>query len=180
MKIFQHIDVEQQQLISDKLYDYIVNHTNIRRKWGWTDVNLTTLRYHVPELFDELGKIIDHEITMVAILMFQPKTIGEKHVDFEKHQYRMLWPVRNCKGSYTKFYDLNGNKLVTKFGKQGERYLAASGTYPLVEVASVELIKPIVFSPKILHGVYTNPEFDEPRLTATIGFGDYPLDKFLE
>lgn len=180
MKIFQYIDVDRQQLISDRLYEYVINHTNIQNKWGWNGVNLVALKEHVPELFEELGKVVDHEITMVAILMFRPKTVGEKHVDFEKHQYRMLWPIRNCEGSYTKFYDLNGNKLVTKFGKQGERFLAASGNKPLIELASVELVKPIVFSPKILHGVYTNPDCNEPRLTATIGFGDYPLDRFLQ
>jgi len=180
MKVYQYIDVGQQELISNKLYHYATAHAGVNRKWGWTNVDLSNLKLHVPELFEELAKIIPHPVEMVAILMFLPKTNGEKHVDFERHQHRMLWPVRNCEGSYTKFYDLNGNKLITKFGKQGERYLASTGTNPLVEIAAVELIKPIVFSPKILHGVYTNPDCDEPRITATIGFGDYPLDKFLE
>lgn len=180
MKIFQFIDVDQQQLISDKLYDFVINHTDVQNKWGWNNVNLVKLRQHVPELFDELGKIIDHPVEMVAILMFLPKTVGDKHVDHEPHKYRMLWPIRNCEGSYTKFWDLNGNKLITKFGKQGERYFASHGSRPLIELASVELTKPMVFSPKILHGVYTNPNCDEPRLTATIGFGDYPLDRFLQ
>lgn len=167
---FKHISVENQQLISDKLYDYVVNHTDILEKaWLWNTLKKNDVLKFVPELAVELRKIIDVDIRMISIVYRKPNAQGDIHIDYGGLT-RVLWPVRNCAGSYTKFFDLNGNEVIEKKGQEGERFLAIVPTFPLTEIAAVELTSPIVFYSGIPHGVYTNPTLNEPRLTVTISF----------
>lgn len=167
---FKFISVENQQLISDKLYDYIVEHTDILKKaWQWNTVKKDDVLKFVPELAVELRKIIDADIKTISIIHRKPNAQGGIHIDFGGAT-RVLWPVRNCAGSYTKFFDLNGNEVVEKRGSEGDRFLDIIHTYPLKEIAAVELTSPIVFDSGIPHGVYTNPKLNEPRLTVTIAF----------
>jgi hypothetical protein len=167
---FKFISVEQQQLISDKLYDYVIHHTDIlKNAWQWNTLKKDDVLKFVPELAAELRKIIDADITMIAIVYRKPNEQGGIHID-NGRATRVLWPVRNCAGSYTKFFDLNGNGVIEKFGKEGDRFLDIGKTFPLKEIAAVELTSPVVFDSGIPHGVYTNPILDEPRLTATIAF----------
>jgi hypothetical protein len=180
MKIYKYLDINKQEYISKKLYEYVEKFTPIlRRKWFWNTVNKTHLLKTIPELDEELKTIIDHEITMISIIYRPPNYQGGIHIDNITYPYRVLYPIKNCKGSYTKFYNLNGNDVIEKFGDQGDRHLVPDTTYPLLELESVELTNPIVFNTQIPHGVYTNPEFTEPRLSATFGFGDFPLESLL-
>ena len=181
MKIYKYIDTEKQEYISEKLYSYVEKFTPVlQKKWFWNTINKTHLLKTIPELEEELKKIIEHEITMISIIYRPPNYQGGIHIDNITYPYRVLWPVKNCEGSFTKFYDLNGNDMIERFGDQGDRHLIPDNKYPLLEIESMELIKPIVFNTQIPHGVYTNPEFTEPRLSATIGFGNYPLEKLLQ
>jgi hypothetical protein len=167
---FKHISVENQQLISDKLYDYVINHTHIlKMAWLWNTLKKNDVLKFVPELAVELRKIIDADIRMISIIYRKPNHQGGIHIDFGGAT-RVLWPVRNCAGSYTKFFDLNGNEVIEKKGQEGDRFLDIVPTFPLTEIAAVELTSPIVFDSGIPHGVYTNPTLHEPRLTVTISF----------
>lgn len=167
---FKYIPVDNQQLISDKLYDYVIRHTDIlKNEWPWNTLNKDHVLKFVPELAVELRKIIDADITMISIVYRKPKVGGGIHIDSGKLT-RVLWPVRNCTGSYTKFFDLNGNEVIEKFGPEGDKFLSIGDTFPLNEIAAAELSAPVVFDSGIPHGVYTNPIFLKPRLTATIAF----------
>lgn len=167
---FKYISVGNQQLISDKLYDYVIQYTNILEKeLPWNTLDLNHVLEFIPELKQELEKVIDAKIIRIAIIHRKPQFQGSVHVDGGKLT-RVLWPVRNCTGSYTKFFDLNGNKFIEKLGSEGEKFSVVEDIYPLQEIASVELIRPIIFDSGIPHGVYTNPEYTEPRLSATVAF----------
>jgi hypothetical protein len=134
---------------------------------------------YVPELQEECFKIIPAPITMVAIVYRNPGKEWGVHIDTGLYDHRLLWPVKNCQGSYTRFFDLNGNAAITRLGGEGDLYTEIRSDYPLLEIDAVELTAPIIFNTRIPHGVFTNPKCAEPRLSATIGFRNFSLETLL-
>ena len=181
MKIYKYIDVNQVESISDKVYEYIGTRTNILKNCHmWNETPVNPLLEYVPELSIELKKIIPHDISMISVIYMDAGRIGGTHIDTGPYDYRVLWPIKNCQGSYTKFYDLNGNDVVIGYGKSGDQYLGVKEVNPLIEIESIELIKPVIFNTKLPHAVHTNLTCQDPRITITIGFGDYPLEQLLD
>jgi hypothetical protein len=84
--------------------------------------------------------------------------------------------VANCTGSYTKFYNQNGNKLIKKYSAVTTgAYITNEDRYPLLEMDSCELLAPVVINTQVLHGVISNPTATGHRLSATFGFGKADL-----
>lgn len=180
MNIYKYIDVDQQDYISNKVYEYISKNTLIlQKRHVWNDISFKVLLSYVPELAIELKKIIPHDITMISVIHMDGGKVGGTHIDTGPYDYRVLWPIKNCQGSYTKFYNLNGNKVDVGYGKSGDKYLAVTEVNPLIEIESIELTKPVIFNTKVPHAVHTNPKCIEPRITITIGFGNYPLESLV-
>ena len=65
------------------------------------------------------------------------------------------------------------------YNPNGNKFLSIEQKYPFTEIASIELTRPLVFNTKIAHGVYPNPDCSGPRLSITIGFGQYPIENYL-
>jgi len=178
MKTYKLLPIENHEFISKKLYDYVVTKTDIlEKKWDWNTLDCNAVLQTIPELALACSKIIDHPITMISIVHRSAGASGGVHVDTGRYHYRVLWPVSNCQGSYTRFFDLNGNNLVISKGAEGDLYLSIENRNPLIEIDAVELVAPVVFNTLTPHGVFTNPACTESRLTATIGFGKFPLEK---
>jgi hypothetical protein len=180
MKVYEFLTIDNQELIADKLYNYIVNHTDIlKTKYDWNTLNLKEVLSFVPELVESCAKLVNHPIKMIAVIYRASGDDGKIHIDQGAAKYRLLMPVKNCQGTYTKFYDLNGNNVKELFNPNGNSYLTIEQTNPMPEIGCIELTQPIVFNSKIPHGVYTNPNLIEPRLSVTIGFNDYPIESVL-
>lgn len=180
-KIYQYLNIKKHELISEQLYQYVLNHRPdiLEKKIFWNTLDTEHVLAEIPELFPAVSLEIPARIVTIAIFYCPPGFAGGIHIDSNVLDYRILWPVHNCKGSYTKFFDLNGNQLVEKFSGGADPYLEVEEKYPLIEIDSVETIAPFVFHVKTPHGIYTNLEHTGPRLTCTIGF-DYPLENFLK
>lgn len=182
-KIYSYLNINNHEIVSEKLYQYVLKHTDILNEdhVRWVTLDLDHVLNNVPELELATKQIIPARIVMVAIFYTPPKFSGGVHVDHGVLDYRILWPVHSCQGSSTKFFDLNSNKITEEFTSEGNPYYTIEDKYPLIEIANVETNAPFVFHTKTAHGIYTNPDLSEPRLTATIGFDlDYPLENFLK
>jgi hypothetical protein len=179
MKTYNFLPVENHQLISDQLYQYVVDRTNIlevTRDFGcWTYLQVDSVLTDIPELAIELAKIVDHPITLIAVLSYPPGSNIPVHIDVGLYKHRILWPVANCTGSYTKFYNQNGNKLIKKFSTTGGAYITHEKIHPLIEIDSCELLAPAVINTQVLHSVVANPTATGHRLSATFGFGKADL-----
>ena len=180
MKPYKFINCNRVNEISKKLYEYVVNETDIlEKKWEWNTLNLPKVLLYVPELQEECSKIIPVPITMIAIVYRSPGKEWGVHIDTGNYNYRLLWPVKNCEGSYTRFFDANGNIAMPRLGLEGDIYTELRSDYPLIEIDAVELTSPIIFNTRIPHGVFTNPKCTEPRLSVTIGFNNFPLETLM-
>jgi hypothetical protein len=171
MAIYKFVDIENQDQIAGKLYDFVVNHTDILQvKRAWTPVSTITLSDHVPELFNELKKFVTAPVHISAFV-YRPRGYEETHIDDGK-DIRLLFPVINCRGSYTKFYDLNGNTITRMVEQKGNVWWKIGNQFPLKEIDRLELLKPAFFDPGIPHGVYTPPDLPGPRISFTCSFKD--------
>lgn len=179
MLVYKYITLDNQEIIAKKLYSYVVNHTKIlETKYDWNNLNIEeVLKFRfVPELVESCAKLINYPIKMISIIHRMPGDDGKIHIDQGLAKYRLLLPIKNCQGSYTKFYELNGNPVKELVNPNGNSFLSINAVNPMPEICSVELTQPIIFNSKIPHGVYTNPELTGPRLSATIGFDHYPIE----
>lgn len=190
MKIYKFLPIDDHLPISRKVYDYIVHKRpdilEISNFWN-------TLDYiEVLEKIPEIGEYCDtifpgRKINRIAIISVNPNKNGSTnrgglntlHKDTYGSQYRILWPILNCQGTYTRFYDPNGNELI--YGRSDDIscpeciYTTVKIENPLIELGFYELTAPIVFDSYIMHAIYPNLQIDGARLTMTIGF-DPDLD----
>ena len=176
MKVFRYLDIDDHQIVSEKLYHYIETETDIlTKKWAWTTLQTNDVLKHIPELEQKLQPFNFSKIYQISIIYRSPGVQGPPHIDSKK-LVRALWPVKNCEGSFTKFFDLNGNDVISKLDDEGNSYLHIEAKNPMPEIHAVELVRPIVFNTGVPHGVYTNPKLTGPRISATIAFVQQPKD----
>ena len=167
MKCYKKLDIPNHQIISDKMYDFVVTKTSIlKEKIFWTYVNVPQVFQHVPELkeFTESYKI---KVDAIAVIWAPPGLEGAIHIDYAK-DVRILWPIKNCAGSYTRFFDIDLNCVETAMLENKNPYYKITQPEPYKVLDNLELTQPYVFDSSIAHGVYTNPLYTEPRLTFTI------------
>jgi len=167
--IYKFVNIPNYQFISNKMYSYIVNNTDIisgEAIWNWT--NTEQVLRAVPEL-DKAITNLGLEIERISIIKTKPKTNIRIHIDYDKEP-RMLWPISNCQGSYTKFFNVDPANIVEQRGVKNDIYYLITKPELAEQIDSLELVSPVIFKPCVAHGVWTNPTYDTPRLTMTIKF----------
>lgn len=167
--IYKFIDIPNYQLISDKMYDYIVNKTDIlsgEAIWNWIDKE--QVLNSIPELTEAMTDI-GLEIERISVIKTEPKTNIRIHIDYDKEP-RMLWPIKNCVGSFTNFFKVDAVNIVEKRGVKNDIYYLILHPELAEQIDSLELVSPVIFTPWIAHGVWSNQKYNEPRLTMTIKF----------
>ncbi len=168
MAIYKFIDLENQEVITEKLYDFAVNSTDIFKTGrSWTPIPASTILSNVPELATALSKFINLSIDICAFV-YRPPGYEEAHLDGIV-ETRLLMPIYNCQGSYTKFYDLNGNEVTRQVEPKGNVWWKIGNKFPLIEIDRLELTRPVFFNAGVPHGVQTPPG-NGPRLSFTCSF----------
>lgn len=167
--IYKFIDIPNYQIISDKMYDYIVNKTDIlsgEAIWNWIDKD--QVLNSIPELTEAMTNI-GLEIERISVIKTKSKTNIRIHIDYDKEP-RMLWPIKNCVGSFTNFFKVDPKNIVEKRGVKNDIYYLILHPELAEQIDSLELVAPAMFKPWIAHGVWSNQKYNDPRLTMTIKF----------
>lgn len=181
--IWKFLEVDDHQAISDQVYQYVLNHTSI------LDTKLTTFYNEIDDLqilnyAPSLRKFLSDNLLVpkfIAIVIVLPSDNPDNlHVDQLTPYVRVLWPVKNCSGSVTKFYDIPRDLLK----EETDRWASTSGYYrPVVKkdwplLDQFELTQPLVFDVSVAHEVCAAPDATEPRISFTLGFDqDLPISK---
>ena len=181
-KYWKPLSIANHQAISDEIYDYVVNHTELLtgKEYYFTRQHISYMLYHCPLLFEFLKK---HDLTPVfvgVILCNKQRGNIPMHRDHDglKPWLRLLWPVRNCQGSKTKIWQVpdgagvnavdSNNILFVNFPPNQEREL----------IEEFELVSPVIFDASSPHSVESNPEIKDRRISLTIGFDqELPISK---
>lgn len=186
---YKFLDVENHQIISKKFCDYIDNHTNIMTEgspwtdWAmWHNIDIPAIKQYVPELSEYLNSL-NLVPSYVVVIYSPPGMTGLMHIDGAeipgcKLPWRFLWPLRNCEGSYTHFYQVDESKIEHCRLPNGWPYRKILPHDEIKEIDRVELVQPLIFDPNVAHGVSTNSNCKEPRLSLSIGCKNLDPDMF--
>jgi hypothetical protein len=172
--IWKFLEVDNYQDISDEVYQYLLDHTSIldtRLTTFYNEVDVFQILKHVPSL----RKFLSDNLLVpefMAIVVVVPGESSNLHVDHFTPYVRVLWPVKNCSGSLTKFYDIPRDLL-----KEATNQWASTDIYyeptvkkdwPLID--QFELTRPLVFDVSVAHEVCPAPDTIGHRISFTIGF----------
>ena len=103
----------------------------------------------------------------MAVIYTPPHTQGYIHIDAIP-DVRVLWPVKNCLKSYTRFYHIDPQYIKLDYLENGIPYMNILHPGPYKQIGELELTQPALINPGIGHGIYTDPEIDGPRISFTI------------
>ena len=184
--VWKRLEVDNYQKISDDVYDYMVNYTEILKfKTPVFYNNISPM--HIVHHVSSLKKFLDDNFlpipTVTAIIVVSPSVESNLHADTIDPYVRILWPIRNCQGSLTKLSDVPRECLELEFSQTG-----STDTYyrPTVEkdwplIDEIELLQPILLDVSIAHEVHPAPDAKEHRISFTIGFDrDLPISKSIK
>ena len=171
---YKFLDVPDHQQISNDVYKYMVRHTNFLKTsefWNWTDYK--DLLRHVPAL-DAWLQSKNLNPDMIAIIqsywnMEQEANLNSLHVDVDQ-ALRILWPIKNCHGTTTKFYDIGSQYLKLTTLEEGTEYYEITSAGPWNVIDEFELCQPVLFNPGVAHCIFLNRKMTQPRWSMTIGF----------
>jgi hypothetical protein len=171
---FKKIELPNWEELSSKVDSYIQTTDILQKKYTWNTIDSKEILDKIPML-ETMFSEFDLKVKTIAVIFKSPLSRGGVHID-SGIGVRALIPIKNCQGSYTKFFDVDKSKIQLKTGAAGDTYYYIPESAIKTEIVSVETITPIMFDPQVPHGVWTNPNIYSPRLTLTIGFNRPPRE----
>jgi hypothetical protein len=163
------LNIPNHEHVSNAVYDYVVNHTEILQKpvfWNWLDPEQVLT--HVPDMarwFESKGV----KPVLMALIYIEYTASDLTHIDVDP-SFRVLWPIRNCAGSHTIFYNID-RKYFRRIHDHGAIYWELiKPDAPRKTMDFVELTQPVVFNPTLPHNIVLTQKLHGPRLSLTIGF----------
>ena len=174
--IYKFLQVDNHRLVREQIYNWIIVYSNILATPApifFNDVDVDSFMQHVPA-FAEFAQSKNLKPVAMAVIVVDParQDFCDLHVDRLEPQIRILWPVRNCQGSRTKFYKVEQTSIVHKTLPNGIPYFYIDHTQPWPEVAEFELTEPLILDTSVPHRVFPAGNTTEYRLSFTVAFDD--------
>ena len=181
MKCYKLLEADNQQIITDKLYEFIINKTDIlAQELFWNDVNIIEILNDIPELTDFFVKYNLVSPTRMSIICVpNNSSVGKNiHIDQPGENIRLLWPIKNCQGSFTRFFKVDSNFIKLQYLDNGVPFYHITDSTTHTMIDELELLVPVIFNSAMPHGICPNPDSLESRLTFTAHF-ENSLDHYL-
>ena len=178
--IYKFLDIDNFQAVSDQMYRFIVNHTDIlkaKEPMFFTDVGIAHTLAHAPLL----KEFLDSQFlvpTKMSVIVVPADSAPYLHVDTLDPFVRILWPVRNTAQSQTKFYDVPRECLELASFLDGVLYYNITEKRNWELLTEFELSSPLVFDASVAHAVHPAPGTTGHRISFSVGFDrDLPISK---
>lgn len=175
-KIFKFLDVDNHQEISDEIYNFVLNHSDLLdsdAKFLFSLMDVDNMLTHTPLLqkFLQEKSLCPTVIGIVVTHADSPSNLHVDYVDNPNTTYiRILWPVRNCQGSRTIFYNVPVESLQLVEQPNGKPYYNIPDGQTLEYAEEFELTSPVVFDVSVAHEIIPAPGSTQHRISCSIGF----------
>ena len=171
--IWKYLDVDNHQEIGDELYQYVINHTDLLINPDKLDnlhwQHVSSIMTHCAKLREFLSNRYLTPVKMGFIVVDSKKWVTT-HADHVDHYVRLLWPVKNCAGSETKFYNLKKSQGQLIGAEYEGWYVRYPADHNGEVIDQFDLTAPIVLDTSIPHSVHPNKNLDGIRVSFTISF----------
>jgi hypothetical protein len=184
-KPFKFLNILNHEQVSQEILLFLEHHTDLINDCPqfWNPVEIKKVLQHVPSLKKFLARYRLMPVQM-SVVIFDPATMYTRiHSDPLETYVRILWPVKNCLGSFTKFYDVPKEFLIEGTQnnwkdpdknnldhytniEQGVYYATLDREW--TEIDQYELSAPIAFNGAVPHGVNPGPGNASPRDHASV------------
>ena len=171
--IYKFLNIKDHHIVSEQMFAFVRDHSGllVLNPQFWTDLDVKTVLHHVPAL-SKLLKRNSLTPKQIAVIIVNPDNETDIHTDTLEPYVRILWPVKNCAGSRTKFYDIPRSFLRVEPPGRDSTNIACC---------------PIVFDGSNAHAVHCAPRSyavplhtDCFRMTFTVGFDKtLPISKLV-
>jgi hypothetical protein len=184
MALFKFIDIPNYDSLQLKIKDYLYNKTDVITNPG-SGMNPEAFvnfldPIHLLENVLELNEwFTGHKLEALYVNVFgiSPKAKNLLHVDGDldngNRDVRILLPIQNTEGSFTRFYDVPKELIQERISSYGAKHKVIVGDGPFPLLGELSLTKPILFDSGIPHDVIVNKESGY-RVSMAIGFKKAP------
>ena len=177
------LDISDHQAVSDEIYEYLITEVlNKKSFMYYIELPISRVLLCCPLLVDFLNK---HYLTptLMAIIVADSKEESlpiHRDNDGSMPFIRVLWPIRNCQGSRTRFWNMPDNGRLTT-DSNGVIYTEFPNIQGRELIAEFELTSPVLLNVSIPHSVHPNPDLPGLRISFSMGFDrDLPISKSLK
>jgi hypothetical protein len=152
--------------ISSKIYQWVIEEKILERSIFFTEINFKKMLHDIPELFHAI-QYLGLLPTKGYIVSIKPGFSADIHVDSKKFKLRILFPVYNCKNTFTRFH--NVPKEFIKFVKNNNlTYYTITDPGPFDIIDEVELTTFTIINTQIPHSILkSNSALPDYRVSLT-------------
>ncbi len=182
-KVYRFIEIDKHEEISNEVYQYIVDHTQVLRlEHIFVDQDIDHMLNCCPRLADFLSQ---HNLVprRLATIVCAGTADIEMHKDNDGQApyVRILWPVQNCQGSKTKIWAVPKDAGTVMLDTNGIVYTGFPADQKRLQIDEFELSQPVLFNASCAHSVHPAPGSTETRISFTMGFDrDLPISNSIE
>lgn len=181
--IWKYLNVSSHQKISNEVYKYIVDHTQILALENiFVDQDIDHMLSRCLRL---AGFLSYHNLVpkRLATIVCASSSEIEMHKDNDgiMPYIRILWPIRNCQGSKTKIWAVPKDAGTVMVDTNGIVYTGFPSDQKRSQIDEFELSHPVLFNASCAHSVHPAPGSTQTRISFTMGFDrDLPISKSIE
>ena len=178
------LNVDNYQVISDEIYQYVVSHTQVLRlEYIFVDQYIDHMLSCCPLLTEFLNnhKLVPKRMAVVVVAASN-KIEMHRDTDGRFNPYiRILWPIKNCQGSKTRIWFVPKHDGTVVWYPNNTMYTRFSADQKRLQIDEFELSQPLLFDASYAHSVDPAPGSTEIRISFTMGFDrDLPISKSIQ
>ena len=171
--IYKFLNIKNHEKLSNEVYDYLNKRTKLLsapQPIFFSDLDVKDVIKNVKSVREFLTK---HKLVakrFMVIIVAPGNQTQNLHFDRLEPYVRILWPIRNCQGSTTKFFNSDPAKAQIAYLKNKIPYYDPGDFTTSCVIDQFELTQPLAFDSGVAHSVHTASDVTKHRISFSIGF----------
>ena len=173
--VYKFLNISNYEKLSNEVYDYLSKRTTLLsdpRPIFFTDLDVKDVIKNVRSVRAFLAR---HKLVakrFMIIIVPPGNQTQNLHFDRLEPYVRILWPIRNCQGSTTKFFNSDPAKSRLAYLENKIPYYDPSDFLTSRMIDQFKLTQPLVFDSGVAHSIHTASDVTKHRISFSIGFDE--------